>query len=303
MLLDFENRPETPRVEQVISVREAVLLSLVAHLVLVIAILLAPKYFFSTTAAEPVQLVKNNDTIRFVEMRPLVDRSAPPKRPAEQSDLDRRSTTLERPPDATNPQPFTRGNTSEHAVGGETSRAAGPETPAPPAPAPPPPASPPAPQPDSTKVMPELTAPPQRAASGSLGQALRNLQRYLQSDTTDNAHGGNTEQSADIQFDSMGVDFGPWLERFKRQIERNWIVPEAAMSLKGRVAIQFYVLRSGTLLELHVAQPSTIESFNTSAMTALKLSNPTSALPAEYPADRVFFTVTFHYNEDPRSQP
>jgi hypothetical protein len=27
------------------------------------------------------------------------------------------------------------------------------------------------------------------------------------------------------------------------------------------------------------------------------LSNPTTALPPEYPDDRAFFTVTFHYNE------
>jgi hypothetical protein len=27
------------------------------------------------------------------------------------------------------------------------------------------------------------------------------------------------------------------------------------------------------------------------------MSNPTVPLPAEYPTDRAFFTVTFHYNE------
>jgi hypothetical protein len=28
-------------------------------------------------------------------------------------------------------------------------------------------------------------------------------------------------------------------------------------------------------------------------------SNPTIALPPEYPEDKVFFTVTFYYNERP----
>ena len=41
----------------------------------------------------------------------------------------------------------------------------------------------------------------------------------------DNPQGGDTDQSADIQFDSKGIDFGPWLRRFKNQVERNWLVP------------------------------------------------------------------------------
>ena len=61
--------------------------------------------------------------------------------------------------------------------------------------------------------------------------------------------------------------------------------------------IQFYVLKNGTIRELNVVQPSTIEGYTTAAFNALRLSNPTMPLPAEYPADAAFFTVTFHYNE------
>jgi hypothetical protein len=48
---------------------------------------------------------------------------------------------------------------------------------------------------------------------------------------------------------------------------------------------------------LQVVAPSSVEAFTTAAFNALRLSNPTLPLPAEYPADRAFFTVTFHYNE------
>ncbi len=95
----------------------------------------------------------------------------------------------------------------------------------------------------------------------------------------------------------MGVDFGPWLRQFKDQVERNWLVPQAAMALKGHVVIQFAVLRNGTIVGLHVVQPSSIDAFTTSAANALKLSNPTAALPSAYPADQAVITVTFHYNE------
>ncbi len=98
----------------------------------------------------------------------------------------------------------------------------------------------------------------------------------------------------------MGVDFGPWLRRFKNQVERNWLVPEAAMSYKGRVVLQFYVLRNGTITGLRVVQPAGIPALTTAAINALKMSNPTTVLPPEYPADRVYFTVTFHYNENPQ---
>jgi TonB family protein len=136
-----------------------------------------------------------------------------------------------------------------------------------------------------------------RAAAGNLGDSLRNLQRYLHDQNYDNQQGGQADTGADIQFDSMGVDFGPWLRRFKNQIERNWLVPQAAMSLKGRVVIQFWVLRNGSIVDMKVVQPSEIAAFTTSALNALKLSNPTTPLPPEYPADKVLFTVTFHYNE------
>jgi TonB family protein len=95
---------------------------------------------------------------------------------------------------------------------------------------------------------------------------------------------------------SKGVDFGPWLRRFKHQIESNWLVPQAAGMLRGRVIVQFYVLRNGAIVDLRVIEPATVPAFTTSSLNALRLSNPTAALPPEYPDDRVLFTVTFRYN-------
>lgn len=294
MYLNFEdNRPETPTVPRAISLREGVLLSLVAHLVLLLVILFVPGMMPAPAPREEDRrLVQRDDAIRFVEILPLIDRPDTPRRPAEQSDLDRRSATIERPPDALSPVPFSRGNTPERVVGAPEERAAGPE-------APPSPPEPPAPAPDpSPGLLAEVPPPaPPAPVAGRLGESLRNLQQYLRSDNLANERGGATDQGADIQFDSKGVDFGPWLRRFKNQVERNWIVPPAAASLRGRVVIQFFVLRNGTIVGLRVAQPSAIDAFTTSALNALKLSNPTVPLPEEYPTDRVFFTVTFHYND------
>jgi TonB family protein len=102
-----------------------------------------------------------------------------------------------------------------------------------------------------------------------------------------------------IQFDSKGVDFGPWLRRFIAQIRRNWNIPMAAMSMHGHVVVTFYVGKDGRITELRVLRPSNIDGFNNSSFNALAASNPTQPLPPEYPDDRAFFTVTFYYNETP----
>jgi TonB family protein len=310
MYFDFEDyRPDTPRIPTAISIREAVLASVVVHLLFVIAYLVIPEEWYERAEVLEAEAVMPADPdreppLRFVEVMPLRDRPEQPVRPADQSDLDRRSRTRERPTDAIDPLPFMQGNTPELVEGGPP--AAPPAPPPAPAPAPPQVADS---SPLSSSDEGFATVPPQPSPEGApqtaraLGDSLRDLQQYLRQENFDNPRGGNTEQSADIQFDSMGIDFGPWLRRFKNQVERNWLVPQAAMSFRGRVVIRFNVLRNGYITDLEVLQPASIPALTNAALNALRLSNPTAQLPLEYPAEKVLFTVTFYYNEDPRSSP
>jgi TonB family protein len=119
-------------------------------------------------------------------------------------------------------------------------------------------------------------------------------------DTFDNPQGGVGQFGPEIQFDTKGVEFGPWIRRFIAQVKRNWFVPYAAMSMSGHVVIQFNVHRNGSITDLTVVGPSAIEAFNTAAYGALRSSNPTQPLPPAYPAEQAFFTVTFFYNETPQ---
>lgn len=288
MYLDFEDyRPETPRVPPVISRREGVLLSFIVHLLFVIAYLVMPE-----SSRAVVQPVMPHESVRYVQVAPLVDKLRAPRLMADQSDMDRRSATRERPRQADNPVPFSRGDTPEKVEGARAEKMLGPESPVP---APPAATAPPDVAAKVTSDVAVVPSPP--ASGGNLGSSLRNLQRYLQDGNLNNQRGGLTEQDPDIQFDSKGVEFGPWLRRFVAHVKRNWIIPQAAWTQKGRVVIQFYVLKDGTILDIRVVQPAAIDGFNTAAFNALKMSNPTISLPAEYPTDRVFFTVTFHYNE------
>ncbi len=135
-----------------------------------------------------------------------------------------------------------------------------------------------------------------------LNRALRGLDSVARSRQYYNLRGRTDEYGPDIQFDSKGVDFGSWLARFRSQIYRNWFIPYAAMSMSGNVVLTFNVHMDGTLTDLAVERPSTVDAFTNSAYNAIRGSNPTYPLPPEYPDDSVFFTVTFYFNERPPPQ-
>jgi TonB family protein len=139
-----------------------------------------------------------------------------------------------------------------------------------------------------------------RPAPGRLGDALRNLDQYVKNQTFNNPQGGQNDPGSSIQFDTKGIDFGPWLRRFVAQVKRNWIIPQSAMVDHGHVVVQFTVHRDGQITDLHVVQPALNPSFTRAAVNAINGSNPLEPLPPEYPAPAISpFTVTFFYNEQP----
>jgi TonB family protein len=319
MYFDFEDyRPDITPVGRAISWREGVLLSIIAHLLGTIVILVAPRIFpFDENAARARQLAveqqEKRETPRFVFVQPRVDQRAPkPPARAEASDQDRKARTVERAPQPKNDMPFSRGNTPERVEqmdqqvargqGPQPDPAAGQQARVEPQPEPPP-------QPVRPPESPSsLQLPSNRQnglggrsplSGGSLGDALRNLQRYVQRDQFENGQGGGAFGPA-IQFDTKGVEFGPWIRRFIAQVKSNWLIPYAAMTMKGHVVITFNIWKDGHITDLSVVGPSTINAFNTAAYGALVSSNPTAALPPEYPAEKAFFTVTFFYNEEPQ---
>jgi TonB family protein len=103
----------------------------------------------------------------------------------------------------------------------------------------------------------------------------------------------------EIQFDTKGVEFGPWIRPLIAKMKRNWMIPYASMYEKGHVVITFNVHKDGTITDVTIATPSTVAVFNDNARTAVVASSPTLPLPAEYPAAFVAFTVTFYYTESP----
>jgi TonB family protein len=309
---DFDDRYQDELVVgSAISRREGVLLSTIVHAVILGLILFGPDWTFLQPSPEELearqrrlqeQLERQREQRRFVFVQPRVDFEAlrPPPR-AELSDIDRQAQARERAPDPSNPLPFSRGDSAERIEAAEEERARGVETAVPANTEPPKPepteqlAQPLPPADTGLRRAPELSRP----APGRLGDALRNLERYVQNQTFSNPQGGVNDPGATIQFDTKGIDFGPWIRRFVAQVRRNWFIPHAAMSFRGRVVIQFNIHKNGRITDVTVVAPSNIDAFNRAAYQAIVGSNPVEPLPPEYPDPVAFFTVTFFYNESP----
>ena len=307
---DIENRYQDELVVgSAISRREGVIFSVVSHVLLILAILLVPKLpMFQVSPEELAQRraeferkMRESADQRFVFVQPRVDLKTlqPPER-APLSDENRRAQTRETPPNANNPAPFARGNSAEQVEEQNNERAAGEQNQNQPT-------LQPQPESQEARVLPPsdegfrrpTVEPPRQRPSGSLGEALRNLQQYVQKQTFNNPQGGLNQPGAAIQFDTKGVEFGPWLRRFVAQVRHNWFIPQAAMSFHGHVVLTFNIHKDGSITDVAVLQPADIDGFNKAAIGAITGSNPTEPLPPEYPTDKAFFTVTFYYNEDP----
>ena len=311
MYFDFEDRrPDTPILERPLTKLEQILLTIIAYLLIVIAIIVYPKlpYVKAAELARKQALERQREILQaqrepmqFVFAKPKVELQRMPDRPKFLSDESHKASTTEKVVVPKNDLPASRGNTPERTIA-DASRAE---------PQPEPPqqqSAPPASNPNALALPtntqstiarndpsnnPILQRPP-----GVLSDAIRNVQKYSQGESLQNVQGSG-DFGPSIQFDTKGVDFGPWMRRFIAQIRRNWFVPYAAMSLRGHVVLSFNVHRDGTITDLQVLQPSAIDAFTKSAFNAVKLSNPTVPFPPEYPDEQGRFIVTFYFNETP----
>jgi TonB family protein len=317
---DFDDRYQDELVVgSAISRREGLVWSVVGHAVLLTLLLYLPRLaIFQPTPEELEQQrleqleqlareqERRQESQPFVLVEPRLDVPAELLRERfELSDQDRRSQTREQAPVPQNPLPFSRGDTVERVEAAPVEQARGEDVPPEPVAEEPPR---PQPQPETQIARNETPMPPpappealRRRPGSIIGEAVKNIEQYAQNQTFNNPLGGGPDQGASIQFDTKGVDFGPWLRRFVNQVRRNWFVPLSAMTFRGHVVLQFYIHRDGRITDVQIAKPSEIDSFNRAAYNAIVGSNPTEPLPPDYPDDRAFFTVTFYYNEQPGS--
>ena len=307
---DFDERYQDENVVgSALTRRDGVMVSVGVHALIAVLLIFVPQLELFRMSPEELEArqeelrrQQEQQRPRFVFVEPRVDIPAlrPPDR-GQLSDLDRQAQARLKAQQPANPLPFNQGNSSEQVEAAEDERQRGVETEVAPNTEPP--------RPEPTEQLAQVLPPADlgirrspeisRPAPGALGDALRNLQRYVQNETFNNPQGGQDTPGASIQFDTKGVEFGPWLRRFVARVRRAWFIPMAAYTMSGHVVIQFNIHRNGTITDVAIVKPSNIESFTIAAYNAIVGASPVDPLPPEYPSEQAFFTVTFYYNEQP----
>ena len=206
----------------------------------IVILLVSANCFRSTANAAPQRrgaapAPRRRAPTRFVFVQPRVDSTAP-KPPAAGRAVRSGSpgATPERRRSPTNPLPFSRGNTPERveATSRPQAAAARSRTRSRPRAAGTPDAAPAENDAAAARVAigaaaaaptaAAQTAPTAGAPPGGVaGRRAAQLAALRAADQFDNPQGGGAVRPA-IQFDTKGVEFGPWIRRFIAQVKRNW---------------------------------------------------------------------------------
>jgi TonB family protein len=108
----------------------------------------------------------------------------------------------------------------------------------------------------------------------------------------------------EVLSDTMGVDFGPYLQRVVHDVRINWynLIPESArapLMKKGKVSIEFAITKDGKVAGMHYVDPTSGDvALDRAAYGGITASNPFPPLPAEFGGQYLGLRFTFYYNPD-----
>ena len=142
---------------------------------------------------------------------------------------------------------------------------------------------------------PGADRPPDR----TIGDAARHWGERLHDSDLAGLPSGTGQQIGPLFFDPAGADFTVWVNHFKDEVYRNWIVPQSVMmGQRGRVDLQMAVDRSGKLTDVQVLRSSGAPALDRAAQNAL-LSSQLLPLPSDYGPPNVTMRISFLYNMRP----
>lgn len=299
--------------------RESVWISIVLHLLLVIGILLQPKFFPDWFPKEKVALVQKIDDrdVQFLAL-PKDSQQAPPPKTNIISDKNRIAQARIPRPDRHTLQELQ--NARRQGPPGAQGMQAPPQQQA--AAAAPPqqqPAQNSAPKPpDNSNAMAKLEQPEEArpatnrnvfSTSGSAGSAIQQAARAAAQGRGAGGDYGigplspNTDAqgAVDILSDTLGVDFGPYLQRVVEEVRRNWynLIPEEARSplfKQGKLAIQFVIDKNGNVQGMRLNEGSGDVALDRAAWGGITASNPFPPLPKEFTGAYLALRFRFYYN-------
>jgi TonB family protein len=302
--------------------REAFWISVVVHLIVVLFIVNSQKLagFLPRQTIIAVSPAQNQKDATFLELPP--DEQKVTERPKTNilSDKDRIATSHAPQIDRQVLKKILDANRAGRPGAGglqapqpQATPPAGPQNAAPQPSAPPPP-----PPPVVAKLQnPPALTPQQAFGNGAMtaGSAIENAARAAAAnrggyggDGGDYGLGIGRKPTAamgplEILSDTMGVDFGPYLQRVLHDVKVNWynLIPESARApimKKGKVTIEFAILKNGTVAGMKLESTSGDVALDRGAWGGITASNPFPPLPNEFGGQYLALRFAFYYNPD-----
>ena len=107
----------------------------------------------------------------------------------------------------------------------------------------------------------------------------------------------------EVLTDTMGVDFGPYLQRVLHDVRVNWynLIPESArapMMKKGKVTIEFAILKNGTVAGMRLVSTSGDVALDRAPGAASQLPIRSRPCPASSAVNILALRFAFYYNPD-----
>lgn len=307
--------------------RESVWLSVILHLLLILLIIIQPKFFpdlFSAKDKVSVVEATPDQNVQFLALPKDLQKPTPPPKTSILSDKNRiaqaRTPSLDR-------------HTLEELQNARRQGSPGPRAMAAPPPKPSPAAAPPQPAQqqaqasaqkpaDNSNQVAKLETPPQpkpmdRNVFQSATSAGSQIQQAARAAAQGRGSAGdfgagplnpNTPLQSDVNVlsDTLGVDFGPYLARVIEDIRRNWygLIPESVIyppHVKGKLTLQFVITKNGSVDGLRLVAGSGNVALDRAAWGGITASNPFPPLPKEF-VDRggpyLALAIRFYYNPD-----
>jgi len=148
----------------------------------------------------------------------------------------------------------------------------------------------------------KTTGPGIQHALDSLSQNHGTSRYVFGGDYGPEAH-ANTNMRGDVEIlsDTMGVDFGPYLQRVLYVIKKNWygLIPEVArppIMKKGNLIIEFSILKQGQVRGLQIQAPSGDVALDRAAYGGITESDPFDPLPPDFNGPHLTLRIKFIYN-------
>jgi len=303
------------------SLREKLWIALIIHLLIVWYLFYGPKYIFHVRVVDPsVVLRQRQKDLTYLNLPP--DAIKPPPKPKPTNIISDKTRVAE------TPHPTLDRKTLEEL---EAMRRAGP-----PAPTQAPPAQTPAPapaQPQEAQQRPtppaqplpqnnqaKLDAPPMapipniNAGSSNPNEQLQQEMRQAMRGSGGGDSGlGQPAQnqglngSVRILSDTMGVDFGPYIQRVIFDTEQSWwpIIPDEArppFNKQGQTYIRFKILPNGNVTDMHLDGPSGDVALDRAAWAGITGAAPFPPLPRSFKGPFLELRFDFLYNLEPGQQ-